>query len=449
MVTAASPMIERDTNMTIFRPGGWPASPSPRRRSRPGVEGLETRLLLTVDAHSYPIPIDRGSPVAIAAGADGNLWVSENGPAGGLVVRVAADGSMTPFPDPSGLPVRGIAAGPGGDLWFVESGPFGASRIGRIAPDGQIVEFPTPDAQAPGQIAAGPDGNFWFTQVRQQGAGAGSDRGIIGRVTPSGIVTEFPLPSDAESLPTAIADGPDGNLWFTDGAGRIGRISPGGAIAEFPIPSAGGPLYGIAPGPDGNVWFTEFDAGKIGKITPDGQITEFSTPLPVNPTSIAAGADGNLWFLSDGMAGGSLGRITTSGIVTLFALPAGVSSSLQGIAAGPGGTLWFDDVFNNAVVRADPNAAPLPSRPPPGLPAGVPGSSQESGGPAPSPTVAPTASGPVAVVAPGLGSSSQHHRTIHVPARPHPHPRPHASSLAAHLAALRRYAIAHGARPYP
>ena len=402
--------------------------------------------MLAVEAQLFPIPVAHGAPVAIADGPDGNLWVTENGPAGGVVVRVAPDGSMAAFPDPSGLPVRGIAAGPGG-LWFVEAGPSGTSRIGRIAPDGTISEFPAPDAQAPDQIAEGPDGNLWFTQA--QALPGGGSRGILGRMTPSGLVAEFPLPSGIASLPTAIAAGADGNLWFTDGAGKIGRITPGGTIAEFAVPSPNTSLYGIAAGADGNLWFTEFDAGKVGRITPDGQVTEYAMPAPVNPTSIVLGADGNLWFVADGMAGGRLGRITPAGIVTLYDLPSGVSSSLQGVAPGPSGTLWFADVFNNAIVRADPNA-PLPSTPIFNIPAGVPGSSQASGGPASSTPAPPSAPLPVPiVVAHGRHRPLPKHQVSHpAPKLPPPH-HPAWATLAAQVARLRRFAIAHGAHPYP
>jgi len=70
--------------------------------------------------------------------------------------------------------------------------------------------------------------------------------------------------------PTAIAAGPDGNLWFTERLGnRIGRITPEGTITEFPIPTAASsPTNGIVTGPDGCVWFTEYFGNKIAKIAP-------------------------------------------------------------------------------------------------------------------------------------------------------------------------------------
>src|SRR5262245_38182118 len=69
-------------------------------------------------------------------------------------------------------------------------------------------------------------------------------------------LTEFPL--SANSRPTSITTGPDGNLWFTEGIGnQIGRITSAGAVTEFAIPTAGSQPLSITAGPDGNVWFTE------------------------------------------------------------------------------------------------------------------------------------------------------------------------------------------------
>ncbi|HKF38664.1 MAG TPA: hypothetical protein VKB35_17340, partial [Ktedonobacteraceae bacterium] len=52
----------------------------------------------------------------------------------------------------------------------------------------------------------------------------------------SGKISEFPLPA-ANSSPTAITAGPDGNLWFIEPDGnKIGRITPGGATSGFSAP---------------------------------------------------------------------------------------------------------------------------------------------------------------------------------------------------------------------
>lgn len=72
-------------------------------------------------------------------------------------------------------------------------------------------------------------------------------------------ITEFSAGISANSQPSKIAAGPDGNMWFTELAGsRVGRITPLGAITEFSAGiSANSRPYGITAGPDGNVWFTE------------------------------------------------------------------------------------------------------------------------------------------------------------------------------------------------
>jgi virginiamycin B lyase len=81
-------------------------------------------------------------------------------------------------------------------------------------------------------------------------------------------VTEFPVPT-ANSGPSEVVLGPDGNVWFTEfNSGRVAQITPQGAIQEFPTPSLNSTPYFIAVGSDGNIWFTEFETGKVGRIVP-------------------------------------------------------------------------------------------------------------------------------------------------------------------------------------
>jgi hypothetical protein len=66
-------------------------------------------------------------------------------------------------------------------------------------------------------------------------------------------------------------------------------------------------LSGIANGPDGNLWFTtsalevnSYQVGAIGRIAPSGSIKQFARlAITVNPVAIAAGPDGNLWLSVD------------------------------------------------------------------------------------------------------------------------------------------------------
>ena len=77
----------------------------------------------------------------------------------------------------------------------------------------------------------------------------------------------------------------------------------------------------ITAGPDGNLWFTNTGTGadSIGRITPTGEVDIFADPTIDDPRGIAAGPDGNLWFTN--RFGGSIGRITPAGVVTDFTDP--------------------------------------------------------------------------------------------------------------------------------
>jgi virginiamycin B lyase len=86
----------------------------------------------------------------------------------------------------------------------------------------------------------------------------------IGRITPSGDIVEFALAQSG--MPTGIALGPDGNVWFTDPG--VGRITPTGTITLFSGQFAAGGPFGITAGADGGMWFTDIFSNAIGRITP-------------------------------------------------------------------------------------------------------------------------------------------------------------------------------------
>jgi hypothetical protein len=132
----------------------------------------------------------------------------------------------------------------------------------------------------------------------------------------------------------------------------IGRITVNGINEWSLIPSdftpAGGP-GGITAGADGSSWFTDNPRssewspaiGTIGRITTDGYITTYALPNPINsdPGAIAAGPDGALWFTE--LVANKIGRITTAGAMTEFNVPTPPGL----ITAGPDGALWFTEPF--------------------------------------------------------------------------------------------------------
>jgi streptogramin lyase len=200
---------------------------------------------------------------------------------------------------------------------------------------------------APSQMAEGPEGNLWFTD----------GNAAIGRITPAGAITEFTAGLNPGSAPYGITAGPDGNLWFTDfseGTLAIGRITPSGTITEFSEAhwedgepaELTEPLF-IVAGPDGNLWFCDYSFiganPAIGRITPSGTITLYRLPAYSQPRSVVVGPDGNLWFTNWGKSPfhQSIGKITPSGAVTEYLVP---ERWPEDIVSGPGGALWFTDV---------------------------------------------------------------------------------------------------------
>jgi virginiamycin B lyase len=96
----------------------------------------------------------------------------------------------------------------------------------------------------------------------------------------------------------------------------------------------------IAVGPDGALWFTEAYGNNIGRITTGGSITEYPVPTAgAQPFGIVAGPDNALWFTE--FVGGNIGRITTAGVVTNEYPTTTPNSGPWGITAGPDGNLWF------------------------------------------------------------------------------------------------------------
>jgi virginiamycin B lyase len=108
-------------------------------------------------------------------------------------------------------------------------------------------------------------------------------------------------------------------------------------VTAYPSAEAGR----IAIGPDGALWFTETTSGKIGRITTSGVITEFAIPTANSfPFGITAGPDGALWFTE--IDAHKIGRITVDGAVTEYSVGGNPSGSpLLNITAGPDGALWF------------------------------------------------------------------------------------------------------------
>lgn len=301
------------------------------------LEGQNRADAASAEVAEFDLPPGNFYPRAIAAGADGNVWVSvTRGQVGriapkqryeGLIDRVAPSGQITEFPAPAPY-LSALSSGVGGNVWYLSS-----DQVGFISSSGQLMGFPLSRPFSEGGLAAGSDGNMWTTERNDSGTDT------IARIAPDGQVIRFPLPT-RESGPGDITAGPDGALWFTELFNkRIGRITTGGQIAEFSVTAK---PFGITAGPDGNLWFTY--EGGIGRISPTGQVKEF--PVRRRPSSsifdgmggpITSGPDGRLWFTQ---GPGVLGRISPRGRISYVDLPLAQSFPTD-LVTGPDGTLWY------------------------------------------------------------------------------------------------------------
>jgi streptogramin lyase len=177
-------------------------------------------------------------------------------------------------------------------------------------------------------------------------------------------------------FPQQISNGPDGALWFTYQqydhsspdpifiGGGIGRVTTAGVVTKYPLSNPSyyfNPTGGITTGSDGALWFgyekitsdgTYLGDG-VGRITTTGAVTEYA--LSTNDLGIysvhriTSGPDGALWAATEN----SITRITTTGSITVYPInssqyyPVGVSY----ITVGPDDALWFTEQNTNAIGR--------------------------------------------------------------------------------------------------
>lgn len=117
-------------------------------------------------------------------------------------------------------------------------------------------------------------------------------------------------------------------------------------VTEFSIP---GPPYAIVAGPDGDLWFSGLSG--LGRITTSGDVTLVSIPGSAGTGYLAFDPDKNLWFTEDLL----IGRLSPDGLIAKFSLPDGGRPS--GIALGPDHDIWFTDPTTQRVGRITPTGS--------------------------------------------------------------------------------------------
>jgi streptogramin lyase len=214
---------------------------------------------------------------------------------------------------------------------------------------GQTAQIAVGGSALPSGVATGPDGNVWFTTQSP------AQIGTLSAVTHVPTLVALANPA---CQPTCISTGPDGRMWFTEFAsGKLGAYNlTTGKVLEY---TAGQGPAGVTTGPNGALWYTLQGDNAIGTMTVSGTVTSYPLPTAAAvPAGIALGSqDSNLWFTESGA--GQIGRITPTGTVTEWAIPTpagGVKPVPQAIVSTADGAVWFTDSANAQLVRFTPAA---------------------------------------------------------------------------------------------
>ena len=264
--------------------------------------------------HGDSVPTPNSQPAGITVGPDGALWFTEEN--GHKIGRITTDGAITEYQIPTvsergrprSPPVRtGISGSPSsaptrpkvGRLtpgpavcreWDLPAGQRprrdhhrarrGASgsprtaraKIGRITARRRLdhgVRPVAPNGYKPGDITTGARRAALVHRIR--GAQGRRDQRPTGN-PPAIRSTTFPEAIPRASPPPGARSGSRCTGW-TRSAG-----SPRSAVPITEFGPTGSAPSGIALGPDGALWFAETDANKIGRMTTTGRITEFALP---------------------------------------------------------------------------------------------------------------------------------------------------------------------------
>jgi hypothetical protein len=302
------------------------------------------------------------APPAAPIGADALLRpkVVQNGD-GPLRWRSFASGM------PSDSQLTGIVAGPDGTFMWYSNATYGT--LGRMGMDGstRVYALHAPGGQfAPGQIAVGADRKLYI------GGCVLRECDVIGVLAGTGAFSVIHTPSgDGPGPYRRLALGPDGNVWFAEGA-HIGKITPAGRIFEFTPPASSPPAGSVTAGGDGDVWFDERSSyggmSTIGRINPNtGKITQLNAHCPFScafggSVGIARSGTGDVYVLAYEPAYSYnyfyLGRFRHNGNLgwtdVTFTQP--TTSPIE----GPDGAIWWGAVcgFSSgpdcSLARSDP-----------------------------------------------------------------------------------------------
>ena len=210
-------------------------------------------------------------------------------------------------------------------------------RLGLLADPGFIEQRMQVKTDIPTAVAVGSDGAVWFT-IEFSDAIAVFRNGKIDRISKG--------TQNFEPLGLAVDTG---GAWYTDTPMRaISRISSDGSIRSFPLSTPIVQLGRLAVAPDGAVWFADITTASVTRLQ-DGVFMRHEVGSPgATPYGIAVDTGGTVWATIQGAD--KLARISTDGQVTALDVPTH-SSGLGDIAVDQRGAVWFLELRANKIGR--------------------------------------------------------------------------------------------------
>jgi streptogramin lyase len=285
--------------------------------------------------HVYNGPIasgGNGGELQIVSDRKGNLWYGDI-KANAIVEFVRrnhAHSHLFSIPSTNAKP-EGITIDSHGHFWFTE---FNLPQLGRVSPTGGMTQYTIPGLTSASESIddiIGPDKRVWFT----------TDFNGIGARDASGNTVLYNIANNSEQ-PTKLANGPDGNLWFTEYAGaNIGKITPSGMVKEYNV-GGGANNFGIVGGPHNTIWWTDSANRRVGMMKTNGTNIKYFSVGTGSPAEIAyRPQDGKFYFT---MWEGMIGQVTPTGKVHVCTIPATPTFVAFGIVENPvDKSMWFVD----------------------------------------------------------------------------------------------------------
>ncbi|MEY3200511.1 MAG: hypothetical protein RIR70_61 [Pseudomonadota bacterium] len=288
------------------------------------------------------LPNADGSTHDLAAGPDGNVWVTQIAPA--QLVRVTPISETRRYPLPKASAPHGIVFDQAGRLWVSLEARHTLAQVdmktGRV-----LKEFSLSNENhreiGPHGLAVGKDGKtLWF---------AGKSGNVVGKLNPdTGEVTLYPLPNP-DSKPIYVSPDREGNVWYTalEGA-AVGFVNPDGFMFEFPVPEGSGRPITIVPDPNlPLMWFSLENGGLFASVDVAGNMSAYSVSK-ANMKLAGLGFDGagQLWLTAQ--SPDMIALVKKDMSITEWPLPT-ERAVLHRIILGPQGNMWFTELAKDKV----------------------------------------------------------------------------------------------------